>query len=439
MLPPPLRAERGGDAGAGQGQEPGGSAERRQAQQPQPSEVWAGTQAAEAGAAQAAEAEAEQQAQPVVDQEQLLAMALLQQELSITAAVADIRLGLASLWPPWSAKQEQQERQPPGSAADGAQQGPGAGTPEEAPAAAAAATAALPGGGSGRLPGDRLAAALQRSYGRLSARLSGARPGAEEPQEPQRPFVAKLLVAATWAAFLLEWAPLLPSIWAQAAAGAPQHLLAPLLTSPGTQVTMALVADGLAVLDGRAYLLATAGLLHGGLLPLLWSTDGILDAATPLELSFGALPTLVLLAACAACAALFQTLVCEQRYVLAGVGTMAGAYAALVAAALRDQGVLLVSPKGLLYLLLGALWAWYHPLVGLGSVAGGMLGGVVALYLAPWLAAGLKVALGLPLLLALACARLAWQLLAILLVLLAQMAKGTVEAVVETVRTVRNL
>jgi membrane associated rhomboid family serine protease len=385
----------------------------------------------------------QQQEQEVVDQEDVLIAAMLQQEMGIAATMAGIKQDLASMWPPWGAKQQRQQQETGAAAAAAA----ASATATTAAAAAAAAAQQQqqqqqqPLGGSSRYsPGDRLAAALQRSFGRLSARLSGAkRRGPEGQQEPEQPLAAPLVVAATWAVFLLEWAPVLPSIWAQASSGAPQHLLAPLLTSPGTQATMALVADGVAVLDGRLHLLATAGLLHGGLLPLLWSTDGILDASTPLELSFGPLTTLVLLATCAAGASLFQTMVCGQQYVLAGVGAMAGAYAALFLAALRDQNVLLVSPKGLLYLLLSCCWAWYHPLVGLGSVAGGVLGGAAGLYAAPWLAAGLKVAVALPLLLALGAARLAWQLLAILAALLAQVAKGTAEAVMETVRTVRNL
>ncbi len=290
-------------------------------------------------------------------------------------------------------------------------------------------------------PGDRLASAFERSFTRLSAKLSGKQLESEPDEELQgdQPFATYLAMVAIWAVFLLEWAPVLPTVWAAAASGSPQHLLAPLLTSPGSETTLALLADGASILEGKLHLLASAGLLHSGLLPMMWSVAGISDAGVLLELSLGFTTLLVMLAMCAAFAAAFPIMFSDQRYVLAGVGTLAGMQAALATAGLRDHRALVVSPRALIYMLLSLFWSWYHPLIGLWSMAGGMLGGVLSVFVAPWLAVGIRLAVGLPLLLGLALARIVWKLFTIVLVFFVQMVQGTVQAIAETVKIVRNL
>jgi hypothetical protein len=384
----------------------------------------------------------------VDDPEDLLLYTLQTQEEAVARKMAEIKQDLGTIVPPWQLRVTAGASPPPqqqaGPTADAA---PTTSTPtaEATPSPAAAAPMPPPPPPAAEAtpfsPGDRLATAFERSFSRLSAKLSGnmAVPEPDDELQGDQPFGTYLAVVAIWAVFLLEWAPVLPSVWAAATSGSPQHMLAPLLTSPGSETTMALLADGVAILEGKLHLLATAGLLHSGLLSMLWSADGISDAGVLLEHSLGFTTLLVMLGMCAAFASALPIMFADQRHVLAGVGTMAGMYTALATAGLRDHSALLVSPRGLVYMLISLIWSWYHPLIGLWSMAGGMLGGVLSVFVAPWLAVGARLAVGLPLLVGLAVARIVWKLLGIVVVFFVQMVQGTVQAIAETVKIVRNL
>lgn len=187
--------------------------------------------------------------------------------------------------------------------------------------------------------------------------------------------------------------------------------------------------------------LLSSGLLHSGVLPVLWCVDGLRNAGSWIEAWCGGLQALIIILASGVGTGLAQLLAGSASVGLGGAGVVTGAYAAWCVLGLtRARGEMpLTSDRGIIYMLLNACLAAYQPAVGAACLLGGATGGVLGVLLAPLLARVVFLAVALPVTFVLAAARLVVETVRLLFGIMAAFVVATWRAVAEVVRTVRGL